>query len=82
MDADPYKINTCALYMNDIDPVKKQDVVCHCSGTTKGQIKELVNNGIDNLDRISRMTGACSGCGACDASILELLAEYTADYGV
>ncbi|MDP3589541.1 MAG: (2Fe-2S)-binding protein [Methylobacter sp.] len=61
--------------MNDIDPDKKQDVICHCSGTTIGQIKELVNNGIDSLDGISRMTGACSGCGACDASILEFLAE-------
>ena len=61
--------------MNAISPDKKKDVVCHCSGTTKRQIKELVNNGIDSLDGISRMTGACSGCGACDASILEFLAE-------
>ncbi|MGZ4998310.1 MAG: (2Fe-2S)-binding protein [Methylobacter sp.] len=62
--------------MNDIKPDKKQDVVCHCSGTTKRQIKELINNGVDNFDEISRMTGACSGCGACDVSVLELLAEY------
>jgi bacterioferritin-associated ferredoxin len=62
--------------MNDITPDKKQDVVCHCSGTTKRQIKELINNGADTLDEISRMTGACSGCGACDVSVLELLAEY------
>jgi NAD(P)H-nitrite reductase large subunit len=61
--------------MNDINPDKKQDVICHCSGTTKGQIKELANNGIDTLDEISRMTGACSGCGACDVSVLEVLAE-------
>ncbi|MCK9397336.1 MAG: (2Fe-2S)-binding protein [Methylobacter sp.] len=67
--------------MNDINPNKKQDVICHCSGTTKAQIKELVNNGIDNLDGISRATGACSGCGACDISILELLAENIADCG-
>jgi bacterioferritin-associated ferredoxin len=62
--------------MNDITTDKKQDVVCHCSGTTKRQIKELINNGVDNLDEISRMTGACSGCGACDVSVLELLAKY------
>ncbi|MFI3158107.1 MAG: (2Fe-2S)-binding protein [Methylococcaceae bacterium] len=67
--------------MNNINPDKKQDVICHCSGTTKGQIKELVNNGVDNLDGISGMTGACSGCGACDASILEWLAEI-ADYRI
>ncbi|GEM_PF-311301 len=81
-EAAPYKINTSAHYMNNINPVKKQDVICHCSGTTKGQIKELIDNGINDLDGISRMTGACSGCGACDASILELLTEYTTDYGV
>lgn len=65
--------------MNIIDPDKKTDVICHCSGTTKKQINELVNDGIDNLDGISRMTGACSGCGACDVSILELLDEKLAD---
>ncbi|MCF7966467.1 MAG: (2Fe-2S)-binding protein [Methylobacter tundripaludum] len=64
--------------MNDINPYKN-DVICHCSGTTKQQIKELVNKGVDDLDRISRMTGVCSGCGACDASILELLAGNRTD---
>jgi NAD(P)H-nitrite reductase large subunit len=69
--------------MNNPNPDKKQAVICHCSGTTKGQIKELVNSGVDNLDGISRMTGACSGCGACDVSILELLTtKNIADYGV
>ncbi len=63
--------------MNAINSDKKNDVICHCSGTTKRQIKELVNNGIDDLDGISRNTGACSGCGACDASILELLADLS-----
>ena len=61
--------------MNDINPDQKQDVICHCSGTTKGQIRDLVSNGVNNLDEISRMTGACSGCGACDVLVLELLAE-------
>jgi len=72
--------NTETLDMIDINP-DKNDVICHCSGTTKRQIKALVNNGADNLDKISRMTGACSGCGACDVSILELLAENIADDG-
>jgi bacterioferritin-associated ferredoxin len=68
--------------MNDITPDKKTDVICHCSGTTKEQIKEFIHSGIDTLDGISGMTGACSGCGACDVSILELLAENIADCGV
>ena len=67
---------TISQLMNDINPSKKQDIICHCSGTTKTLIKELLDQGINNLDRISRITGACSGCGACDTSILELLAEY------
>ena len=61
--------------MNEIDSDKQKDIICHCSGTNKGQIRGLIDNGIDNLDRISRKTGACSRCGACDISILELLSE-------
>ncbi|MFA6052226.1 MAG: (2Fe-2S)-binding protein [Methylobacter sp.] len=62
--------------MNDIRPDQKKDVICYCSGTTKRKIRELIDNGINDLDRISRRTGACSGCGACDTLILELIAEY------
>jgi NAD(P)H-nitrite reductase large subunit len=67
------------MLMNNTYPYKQKDVICHCSGTTKGQIKALVNDGIDNLDEISRNTGACSGCGACNVSILELLTENITD---
>jgi bacterioferritin-associated ferredoxin len=62
--------------MNKINPDKKNDVICTCSGTTKRQIKALVDKGADNLEQISMNTGACSGCGACDITILELLDEY------
>ncbi|TRW93129.1 (2Fe-2S)-binding protein [Candidatus Methylobacter oryzae] len=60
--------------MNNVNPNKK-NTICHCSGTTKEQIQELVKNGVTGLEQISNMTGACSGCGACDVSIIELLAE-------
>lgn len=63
--------------MNDVIPNNEKDVICYCSGTTKGNIKGLINNGINELDRISRETGACSGCGACDMLILELIVEYS-----
>jgi hypothetical protein len=36
--------------MNDIRPDKNKDVICHCSGTTKEKIKELVTNNIADLD--------------------------------
>jgi NAD(P)H-nitrite reductase large subunit len=62
--------------MTDTQADKKKDVVCYCSGTTKASVMMLIENGIDDLDRISRETGACSGCGACDATILELIRVY------
>jgi len=65
--------------MNTINsdlPDRKNDVICHCSGTTTQQIIKLIDNGVDNLERISRMTGASAGCGACETVILELLTEY------
>jgi bacterioferritin-associated ferredoxin len=57
-------------------PDQKKVVICRCSGTTTGQIKRLVDKGVNDLDSLSRVTGACSGCGACDTDILALLAEY------
>ncbi|MVF24034.1 (2Fe-2S)-binding protein [Methylocaldum sp. RMAD-M] len=62
--------------MNINHPDQKKNVICRCSGTTTGQIKRLVDKGVNDLDSISRATGACSGCGACDTDILALLAEY------
>lgn len=61
--------------MSDVRPDKEAEIICYCSGTTQEQIQELIDEGVDNLDRISRVTGACSGCGSCDTSILALLDE-------
>ena len=59
--------------MNDISSDTEMNIICHCSGTTERQVKEIIDNKIDDLDSISRITGACSGCGGCEASIRELL---------
>jgi NAD(P)H-nitrite reductase large subunit len=61
--------------MNKIDSEKSKEVVCHCSGTTKAKIYQLIDKGKDNLDKIASATGACTGCGSCDAQILQILAE-------
>jgi bacterioferritin-associated ferredoxin len=41
------------------------EIICTCSGTTRGQVYDLVLQGKD-LDAISRWTGAKTGCGGCD----------------
>ncbi len=63
--------------MNDVLLNKSPEIACHCSGTTKEKIKELVENQLTDLDGISRKTGVCSGCGGCEVLVLELIAEYS-----
>jgi bacterioferritin-associated ferredoxin len=63
--------------INPDSPDRKKSIICHCSGTTRRQIVELIDNGIDHPEIISRMAGASAGCGACETDILELLAEYS-----
>lgn len=50
----------------EVEP--SSEVMCECSGTTRGQIFDLVMQGKD-LDAISRWTGALTGCGGCDSDI-------------
>jgi len=54
----------------------EDEVVCVCSGTTRGKIIQLIEDGADSVDRISRITGAVSGCASCDVPIQEILVEY------
>jgi len=56
------------------DPADADTVICPCSGTTKGQVCALSDQGLD-IDAISRRTGALSGCGGCEWDISALLAE-------
>jgi len=44
------------------------EVMCTCSGTTRGQIYDLVIQG-KSIDAISRWTGAQTGCGGCEWDI-------------
>lgn len=49
-------------------------VMCHCSGTKRGNIQSLFEQGLD-MEAISRWTGALSGCGGCEWDIAQLLRE-------
>lgn len=44
------------------------EIMCSCSGTTRGMIYDLVMQGKD-LEAISRYSGALSGCGGCEWEI-------------
>ena len=50
-----------------------EEIICDCSGTTRGKILSFVAQGIVDSDTISRKTGCISGCGSCDWEIEMLL---------
>jgi NAD(P)H-nitrite reductase large subunit len=58
--------------MNTMNASPADEVMCHCSGTRRGNIQNLFEQGLD-IDAISRMTGAISGCGGCEWDIAEFL---------
>ena len=60
--------------MNTPEDNLDDEVMCLCSGTTRGQIKTLVEQGKD-IDAISRWTGALSGCAGCESDVAELVKE-------
>ncbi|HEY0562841.1 MAG TPA: (2Fe-2S)-binding protein [Methylophilus sp.] len=50
------------------------EVMCLCSGTTRGDIERMFAAGLD-MEAISRKTGALSGCAGCEWDVAELLRE-------
>lgn len=58
--------------MTDASPLAEDEVMCSCSGTTRGQIFDMVMQGKD-VDAISRYSGALSGCGGCEWDIGEFV---------
>ncbi|MEI7457222.1 MAG: (2Fe-2S)-binding protein [Nitrosomonadales bacterium] len=52
-------------------------IMCHCSGTRRGNIQSLFEQGMD-INAISRWTGALSGCGGCEWDIAQFLQELAA----
>jgi len=51
-------------------------VMCSCSGTTRGEIQNMFNEGLD-MDAISRRTGALSGCAGCEWDVAKFLKALT-----
>jgi NAD(P)H-nitrite reductase large subunit len=50
------------------------EIMCQCSGTTRGKIKILFEQGMD-IEAISIWAGAVSGCGGCEWDIAEYLTK-------
>jgi NAD(P)H-nitrite reductase large subunit len=62
--------------MNTKNENPADGVMCHCSGTKRGNIQSLFEQGMD-MNAISRWTGALSGCGGCEWDIAALLNKLT-----
>lgn len=60
--------------MSEFEEDNPKEVLCSCSGTTRGLIIELVKQGKD-LEGISRYSGALSGCAGCEWEITELVSR-------
>ena len=60
---------------NQLQPA--DEVICQCSGTTRGYIEKLVQQGLD-VDEISQRSGALTGCGGCEWDIAELVKVLSA----
>ena len=53
---------------NNEDSSLAEEIMCECTGTTRGKIYDLVEQGC-NLEAISRKTGVNTGCGGCESDV-------------
>ena len=60
--------------MNTMSENPANEIMCTCSGTTRGKIKILFEQGMD-MDDISGWTGAISGCGGCEWDVAQFMKE-------
>lgn len=60
--------------MSSAEDDLSDEIMCPCSGTTRGSIQKLFEDGLD-IDAISRRTGAISGCAGCEWDIALFLKE-------
>ena len=66
----------------DIDNLEKDnpadEIMCSCSGTTRGKIYDLVMQGKD-FEAISQWTGVNTGCSGCEWDIAEFVKALQAE---
>ncbi|WP_166481945.1 nitric oxide synthase oxygenase [Scytonema sp. UIC 10036] len=49
------------------------DIVCNCTKTTCGKVRELLDTGLDTLERIVEQTQVTMVCGSCQPLVEEIL---------
>ena len=67
--------NRSSMSIEETKPT--DEIMCECTGTTRGKIFDLVAQGLD-FDAISSKTGVNTGCGGCEwevESFIEALEE-------
>lgn len=65
-------VNSLKMNAKNADPA--DEIICYCSGTTRGDIQRYFAQGLD-IEAISQWTGAISGCGGCEWEISVFLHE-------
>lgn len=65
-------LRVLTVFMNPPDNNLADEIMCTCSGTTRGKIQKLYEQGMD-AEAISNWSGAISGCGGCEWDIAEFL---------
>lgn len=58
--------------VKNTDPAN--EVMCDCSGTTRGKVQSLFEQGMD-MEAISQWTGVNSRCGGCEWDIARFLKD-------
>ena len=49
------------------------DIICNCTKTTCGKVRELINTGVDSLEGIVQQTQVTMICGSCQPLVEEML---------
>lgn len=62
--------------MNTANANQSDEIMCDCSGTARGKIQNLFEQGM-SMEDISNWSGAISGCGGCEWNIAQFLNVLT-----
>ena len=47
-------------------------IICNCTGVTRGEITDVIEQGVTSIEEIAQCTGASSVCGSCRSLVCQL----------